>query len=1115
MYNPPSDESSDVDTEYSLGNVQENGIEDDELMTEAEFKNISADDLSGQTYIVAVANADQYMGIDRSATGLVRKTKLSTLLESVEDWAQFKKITVMRNSTTDVTLTSNTLLMSGYFSPKTLSSTNSSTKHTTDDHAVYAVTDETIPTVAIYSRPASYELEGAIYLRRVIAYNKFNIFAGDNVNLTVKTWKVNNIPYCSNLLEQDGNACTEISNGVNNGLESHLFSIATKENADGSTTSGHSFEFYQMENKHTAVDYEAATDGSGDYAGIKPSSNTDPVKKSAEMYASREREYKKAKADNTDVEENTGIYKSLVKMTEYSSEALASTYKNNTATYVVLTAELDYWYSSDEKATEATPVDYDTASDEVKAKLIHRKADVTYTIHLGYCEDKGDDGYPTQKTAMDFNCRRNTKYTYNITINGVNQIVVEAEKEGETQPGAEGTVIDMSTSAYDLDAHYCVFNIELTNKQRAALQWYLTVPYGGYTYVYDSQENGLKQFDTESSGYTWIKFRPTSSMDVLAKYKDKTVTPQLDDTNIRSLDDLKLVEDGVMKYPWTDGTTTDDDPTSTTPHPYTVFIDEYVYHSDPKEPTISDEGGNEWLWGKYVNQENRKVDLYDESMYPSKDQESYYIPAIYTFSQRSIQSYYQEDADNTLAGFGLEHINENYGLNFYREDQFMGESGRNGRYNSIDKFGKDWTWDCFVNMTEPAVVPAGKNEDFNYLSVDETAYPVPMLHSRASGSSEFYLNSSSTKKYSSGPGCMNRNRDEDGDGNITADEIKWYVPSSQEYMQIAIGQTELPSPLIQFGEHDRKEFKLITWSEYKNTGDKLSDKRTQLQYHFWCSDNRYFFADEGMSIGDVQFQFNYWTAHTICYQVRCMRILGKNPNLDKESYKAVTDKDEYDFDNAFSLDDSSGHIYITSKYFTNTSIRPSTSTFLAPHDIASNTSMPPYKFEVAQDICYNITADDKNMSVDSNGYLSFNNGSSQEQPNEVRWRDSCAKNSICSKYTQEADGSDKGTWRVPNIRELSMMNDAGLTGGTEIDAQNHASNKSGGFYLSCTYEYFENPNWSSGWMYRFFGKRGDEGNLIARNMITGAQEGPSGAIHLRCVRDVISESDNDVDLGDK
>jgi hypothetical protein len=759
-------------------------------------------------------------------------------------------------------------------------------------------------------------------------------------------------------------------------------------------------------------------------------------------------------------------------------------------------------------------VDYDTASDEVKAKLIHRKADVTYTIHLGYCEDKGDDGYPTQKTAMDFNCRRNTKYTYNITINGVNQIVVEAEKEGETQPGAEGTVIDMSTSAYDLDAHYCVFNIELTNKQRAALQWYLTVPYGGYTYVYDSQDKGLKQFDTESSGYTWIKFRPTSSMDVLAKYMDKTVTPQLDDTNIRSLDDLKLVEDGVMKYPWTDGTTTDDDPTSTTPHPYTVFIDEYVYHADPTDPTISDEGQNEWLWGKYVNQANRKVDLYDESMYPSTDQESYYIPAIYTFSQRSIQTYYQEDADNTLAGFGLEHINEDYGLNFY--SKYLSSSEHNGRLNIFKVlFGDNGTiktkrWSEFINMEEPAVVPAGKNETFNYLSVDETAYPVRMLHSDATGSSEFYLNSSSKLKYPSGTGCLNRNRDLDGDGFISAKEVKWYVPSDQEYVQIAIGQTELPSPLIQFSEHDKKEFKQVEWPVYSE-GKNLADARTQLQYHYWCSDDKYFFADEGVSIGDTQFMMVWYATHTICYQVRCMRILGKNPEIDSSSYITAADASgDYDFDSSFSKDEEGGHIYITSKYFTNTSIRPSTSSFLAPHDVGSVTSMPPYKFEVAKDICYNITADDKKMSVDANGYLSL----SGDQSSEENWKNSCAKNSICSKYTQEADGSDKGTWRVPNIRELSMMKDAGLTGGTEIDAKNH-SGKPGGFYLSCTYDYFENPNWTTGWMFRFFGKRGDKGNLIARNMITSAQEGPSGTIHLKCVRDVISEGDNDVNLGDE
>jgi hypothetical protein len=677
---------------------------------------------------------------------------------------------------------------------------------------------------------------------------------------------------------------------------------------------------------------------------------------------------------------------------------------------------------------------------------------------------------------------------------------VEAEKEGETQPGAEGTVIDMSTSAYDLDAHYCVFNIELTNKQRAALQWYLTVPYGGYTYVYDSQANGLKQFDTESSGYTWIKFRPTSSMDVLAKYRDENSTPKLTKETLRSFDDLKALDENdptKLKYPWTDGTTTDDDPTSTTPHPYTVFIDEYVYHSDPKDPTISDEGGNEWLWGKYVNQENRKVDLYDESMYPSKDQESYYIPAIYTFSQRSIQTHYADDAQKGTA-FGAEHINEVYGLNFAEWGQGSQSDNRNGRYCGYNKFvNTDNLWDTWVDFTTADHIDAATCT-WNNLSVDDTTYPVPMLkvYGNDSRQSSYYLNPNTNKVYRAIAGCLNRNRDLDGDNHITAEEYKWYVPTSEEYVQLAIGQTELPSPLIKFGEHFRTEFSDVTWTDYK-------DKRIQLKYHFFTTDNRYFYADEGMSMGRGQFTMADYAAQTICYEVRCIRQLGLNPS------DAPTSGSVSPYESSFTKTvDSDGKIYIESTYFTQNSIRPSTSSYLAPHDPSSNVSLPPKKFEVAKDVCYDITGDD-GMKVDGNGYLVVSGGQASEQ----LWYNSCARNSICSKYTQEENGVDKGTWRVPNIREVSMMRSEGLTSGTDYDLAHKESNAHDGWYLSCTYDYFVNPDVTSGFLYRFFGKRGDEDESVARNILSGYYWSASDRLHVKCVRDVIDEKSNEVDTG--
>lgn len=77
-------------------------------------------------------------------------------------------------------------------------------------------------------------------------------------------------------------------------------------------------------------------------------------------------------------------------------------------------------------------------------------ANVNYTVHLG--DFSGDTNYD------NFSVVRNYKYTYNMEVQGVDKIVVEAKKTaGEThQSGAEGDVYDASQCVYNyqLDAHY-------------------------------------------------------------------------------------------------------------------------------------------------------------------------------------------------------------------------------------------------------------------------------------------------------------------------------------------------------------------------------------------------------------------------------------------------------------------------------------------------------------------------------------------------------------------------------------------------------------------------------------------------------------------------------------
>jgi hypothetical protein len=741
---------------------------------------------------------------------------------------------------------------------------------------------------------------------------------------------------------------------------------------------------------------------------------------------------------------------------------------NNDASYVVVNATVDYYIPADAKAEEAEPVDPATYQGET----IHRYATVDYTIHLGYCEDKDSEDQPTLETAQDFNCRRNTKYTYNVTINGVKNIVVEAKKEGEDQPGAEGWVKDETGGFETLDSHYCEFNICLTDAEREKMSYRITAPYDGQYYYFIRDKDGNKTF-TEGMNkeqYEWIQFYPTTE-GVLASYNGGKGP---DDTGLWTIDD--------MCHPTAKNSGGEDDNTEKW---YTVFVDEYVYHFD------DDGSGAETSWYKYVNQDNRLVEFI-MNVDESEDSESSYTYCKYAFAQKSIQTFYKGIGDGQKA-VGVEHIEETYCLNmgwdFIVDSGGFGERGKigdtqydftNGRYNLyhyLDLRGKT-SWTDVIQETKPCHVDAGTSYmpdggcPSSQCSHPAADYPVYMPN--GSGGSSYNLPTPNDSKiYAANTICMNRNRDEDGNGIIDPKEIKWFLPTSSMYIQIAVAQSELPDPIMRFSDYSPDYF-LQFWN---NGSDWRQERMGTYNFHYATSDYQYFWAEQCVTTGDYPFK-GYNSEINQAYTVRCVRNLGTDQSV-------VPEKDVPEVANAFSYNEKTR--MFTQSNFTDETLRGYTLGGIAPHSVTSPSARPYKKFEVSKDMAKNLS--DAYVSVNSSGTISFKN-TSDLYGRVGAWTNSLKINGICGQYTQETDESDLGTWRVPNSCELSLMWIEGLIQYTTC-------------YLCGTYSYFVTYGLKS---YddnnkTYLGYIEDDGKL--RHVLgMDALTDYSGSQHIRCVRDV-------------
>lgn len=548
-----------------------------------------------------------------------------------------------------------------------------------------------------------------------------------------------------------------------------------------------------------------------------------------------------------------------------------------------------------------------------------KSADVTYYVHLGDCTND----------VNNYDVERNCKYTYNITVAGVDKIIVEAKKvSGADQPGAEGVVLEYGAKGKNmtLDSHYeymvmRFYQKDIQELKKAKIGYYYQVyALGNHTDVINvgAETKGSKNnVDT-----SWIQFAIKCSRDGTSS------TYSTDRTNrgtacsypgTKYASDLYTVED-FLKYLYDNANST------------SIWTGGYDYNKESYyvDATcfISENYYKDRTWNQYVNDVDKRAFYVANEVETSKDGRSVYAKTQYGLTQYNIQTFYDRSKAGSITAYGCETINDEEGKNFSVK----------GRGSQTASNGTD-PWNGRTNMLEDI-----NKESDTWKTLKD--------------------NSSLIKA------CMSRNRDLNGDGQISDDEIRWYAPTISQYIGIWIGEE------IMSGES--KLFNKAT-----STLSTSNDPGCRMLYYSSTYDQNTYFSEEGLAT-------NHNSSSYPPKLVRCLRNLkSKDVGYDKIP------------DTYYTYESSVVTLNNVDEKALNTSGDQGE---LNAHTERSPLNKPAKKFKISNEKYY------------GEGYTDWwgNWHWTGVTPTQEHVVDGTFK---CYNYYEEGDKK----WRVPNQRELSVM----------------------------------------------------------------------------------------------
>lgn len=612
------------------------------------------------------------------------------------------------------------------------------------------------------------------------------------------------------------------------------------------------------------------------------------------------------------------------------------------------------------QTTTATPTSFNdreinTYDDTGKKTFVNAPANATYVVIHGKYQGgdyAGDLSYTVHlgdftHNKADFSVAANSNYEYTLTINGVNNFIAESQKNGD-DPGSEGVVIFKGTDILEVDCHY---EARVMKFSMSELNDIINV--GKYGYILKIQtafcETISMIVDGEGRIYDAAEFKTQSNPTVLTTVGTDgmpvdasriLISGDVDFDWVRFVKNTGVYSStpksspgcmvssshaisDVCAYPGKDNTQTifeflrdlykaGKEQTAsyfnaTGSSVYvTCFVDENYY---PKKN-----------WTEYVNKSEPRRMYFANELFVSADGQSSFARAKYVVSQKSIWTFYE--LNPTRKPFGIETVSEEdvQGVNVV--------SGTNVQ-------PEDWNG-------RTSAVYNNRNKGFYASSTKST------------GKQDIY-----TGAYKA---CMSRNRDENGDGTIDENEIKWYLAAVDQYKGMWAGEGALNKDMRLF-KADPED-----WNELRTNAKKF--------HYFTCSNANTFWAEEGCATGKE------WNST----KVRCIRTL-------ESKEKGLADADRY-----FEYDSATETVTML---LNNDALRPAQlggfDTYFERGTGKANNLLYK-KFKVA--------------SANLSGSYSKTQVISKTKGKDFI----AASDDVC----QKAAGYG-GSWRVPNQRELAVM----------------------------------------------------------------------------------------------